>query len=143
MVARVISGKDLRGALSYNEHKVKEGSAECLLANSFHGKPEQMNFHDKLKRFQYFTDKNKKVKTNTLHISLNFDIGEKLSKEKFNEIAITYMDKIGFGDQPYLVYEHRDSAHPHIHIVTTNVQKDGKRIDIHNIGRCRSEERRV
>ncbi|NJN27765.1 MAG: relaxase/mobilization nuclease domain-containing protein [Cyclobacteriaceae bacterium] len=142
MVARVISGKDLRGALSYNEHKVKEGIAECLLASNFHGKPGQMNFHDKLIQFQYFTDKNKKVKTNTLHISLNFDIGEKIGKEKLCEIAVTYMDKIGFGDQPYLVYEHQDSAHPHLHIITTNVRKDGKRIDIHNIGRNQSEQAR-
>lgn len=101
-----------------------------------------MNFHDKFIWFQYFTDKNKKVKTNTLHISLNFDIEETIDKEKLCEIAVTYMDKIGFGDQPYLVYEHKDSAHPHLHIITTNVQKDGKRIDIHNIGRNQSEAAR-
>jgi hypothetical protein len=142
MVARVISGKDIRGALSYNEHKIKEGVAECLQASNFHGKPRQMNFHDKFIWFQYFTDKNKKVKTNTLHISLNFDIEETIDKEKLCEIAVTYMDKIGFGDQPYLVYEHKDSAHPHLHIITTNVQKDGKRIDIHNIGRNQSEAAR-
>ncbi len=52
------------------------------------------------------------------------------------------MDKIGFGNQPYLVYEHKDAAHPHVHIVTTNIRDDGKRIDIHNIGRNQSETAR-
>jgi hypothetical protein len=49
------------------------------------------------------------------------------------------MNKIGFGSQPYLVYQHFDAAHPHIHLVTTNVKVDGSRIDLHNIGRDRSE----
>ncbi|MGI8583448.1 MAG: relaxase/mobilization nuclease domain-containing protein [Chitinophagaceae bacterium] len=38
------------------------------------------------------------------------------------------MDKIGFAEQPYLVYQHLDAGHPHIHIVTTNIQQSGKRI---------------
>src|SRR5690242_6088470 len=52
------------------------------------------------------------------------------------------MDKIGFGNQPYLVYQHYDAAHPHIHIVTTNIQRDGKRIILYNIGRNQSEKAR-
>ena len=142
MVAKVISGKDIQGALNYNEQKVKTGVAKCIMANRFPGNPEDMNFYDKLNRLLYFTDKNKRVKTNTLHISLNFDLGEKIPKEKLNSIASSYMEKIGFGDQPYIVYEHKDAAHPHIHIITTNIKDDGKRIDIHNIGRNQSEKAR-
>lgn len=52
------------------------------------------------------------------------------------------MEKIGFGEQPYLVYRHDDAAHPHIHIVTTNIQTDGSRIDLHNIGKRLSEPAR-
>ncbi len=52
------------------------------------------------------------------------------------------MDKIGFGDQPYLVYQHLDAGHPHIHIVTTNIQKNGKRIPLHNIGKNQSTQAR-
>jgi hypothetical protein len=52
------------------------------------------------------------------------------------------MEKIGFGDQPYLVYKHNDAAHPHLHIATTNIKPDGKRIDIHDIGRKLSEPAR-
>ncbi len=52
------------------------------------------------------------------------------------------MDRIGFGEQPYLVYKHNDAAHPHLHIVTTNIKPDGKRIDLHNIGRTLSETAR-
>jgi cellobiose-specific phosphotransferase system component IIB len=52
------------------------------------------------------------------------------------------MQKIGFDKQPYLVYQHLDAGHPHIHIVATNIQKDGTRISLHNIGRNQSEQAR-
>ncbi|WP_242410320.1 relaxase/mobilization nuclease domain-containing protein [Flavobacterium sp. Root901] len=73
-------------------------------------------------------------KRNTVHISLNFDPSENHSKEKLAEIAETYMEKLGFGRQPYLVYKHYDTGHPHCHIVTNNIQRDGKRIDLHLLG---------
>lgn len=64
---------------------------------------------------------------------------KKLDVEKLQSIALMYMEGIGFGDQPYLVYQHFDAAHPHLHIVTSLVQKDGKRINTHNIGKNKSE----
>jgi hypothetical protein len=134
--------KSIKGALNYNENKVREGLAECIAAVNFIAVPEQLNFYNKLLRFENLIEKNSRAKTNAVHISLNFDVGEKLSQTKLNEIATTYMNKIGFSDQPYLVYEHRDAAHPHLHIVTTNIQEDGKRISIHNLGKNQSEQAR-
>src|SRR4028118_1405785 len=102
----------------------------------------EMNFYDKLNRFQNLIELNKTATTNTLHISLNFDPSEHFKREKMTQIATAYREKIGFGEQPYLVYEHRDAGHPHIHIVTTSIQENGKRIDTFNIGRNQSERAR-
>ena len=52
------------------------------------------------------------------------------------------MNQIGFGEQPYLVYRHDDAGHPHIHIVSTNIQWTGNRISMHNLGRNQSEKAR-
>ena len=52
------------------------------------------------------------------------------------------MEKLGFGRQPYLVYQHYDAGHPHCHIVTNNIQRDGKRIDLHLLGIRKSEPAR-
>ncbi|NQX56923.1 relaxase/mobilization nuclease domain-containing protein [Pedobacter panaciterrae] len=142
MVAKIVTGKKLRGALHYNENKVLEGTAELILASGFAGNIEQMNFNQKLQRFENLLMLNPKVKTNTLHISLNFDAAEKLSDQTLQQIAIAYMDKIGFGDQPFIAYRHYDAAHDHLHLVTTNMQRDGKPIDLHNIGCIRSENAR-
>lgn len=142
MVAKVICGKNVKGAITYNEHKVALGVAECLAASRFGLSVEQLTLHQKIARFEKLLQLNARVKTNAVHISLNFHESEKLNKEELVNIASAYVDKIGFGSQPYLVYEHRDAAHPHVHIVTTNITSEGKRIDLHNIGRERSEEAR-
>ncbi|HRE65786.1 MAG TPA: relaxase/mobilization nuclease domain-containing protein [Cyclobacteriaceae bacterium] len=142
MVAKIISGKSIRGALNYNENKVKQGKASCVLAHKFGSVANDLSFTNKFTRFQKLTERNPKVKTNALHISLNFDMSEKLEVKKLNAIAQTYMERIGFGEQPYLVYKHTDAAHPHIHIVSTLIQPNGKRKDIHNLGRVQSEKAR-
>jgi len=142
MVAKIIIGKSLCGALRYNENKVLEGKAELILASGFAGDIERMNFNQKMHRFQNLLMLKPKVRTNTLHISLNFDASEKLSNETLQRIALTYMDKIGFGDQPFIAYRHYDAGHDHIHVVTTNIKADGNRIDLHNIGANQSEKAR-
>ncbi|MCC9137534.1 relaxase/mobilization nuclease domain-containing protein [Pontibacter silvestris] len=142
MVARIITGKNLRGVLHYNEHKVQEGKAELLLAHRFLQEPHLLRFREKLARFERLQEKSPQVRTNAVHISLNFAMGEALETEKLQRIATDYMDRIGFGGQPYLVYRHLDAAHPHLHIVTTNIQAGGTRIDLHNIGREKSEPAR-
>jgi hypothetical protein len=143
MVVKITSPHSLQRALNYNEKKVQKGQAECINAGNYLLDPEQMKFHQKMERMQDLISLNERTKkTNTLHISLNFDPSEKHSKEILSSIARTYMEKIGFGNQPYLVYQHNDAGHPHIHIVTTTIQPDGKRIDTYNIGRNQSEKAR-
>lgn len=142
MVAKVISGKDIQGAINYNERKVQEGVATLIHASGFLNDASKLSFYDKLSRFTNLHDHNHRTKTNTLHISLNFDPSEKLGEDTLCQIANEYMEKIGFGEQPYLVYEHKDAAHPHVHIVTSIIQERGKRIPIHFLGRNQSEKAR-
>ena len=142
MVAKFISGKSIKGALNYNEHKVRSGQAALIFASDFTKAANRLTFHDKLKQLQDLADKNKRASTNAVHISLNFDQGDKLNEDKLCQISSSYMEKIGFWGQPYLVYQHYDAAHRHIHIVTTNIKNDGSRISLHNIGKNQSEKAR-
>ena len=142
MVAKITVPHSITRALNYNEKKMKEGKAECIHAHNYLKDAGQLNYYEKLQGFQQLISLNDRANTNTIHISLNFDITEKLEKEKLTEIAVVYMQKIGFGEQPFLVYRHKDAGHPHIHIISTNIKKDGKRISIHNIGRNQSTQAR-
>ena len=127
-------------ALNYNEKKVQQGKAECICAGNFLNHYSKMNFYQKLEGFEDRNVLNERATTKTLHVSLNFAPSEKFANEKLAEIASLYMDKIGFGSQPYLVYQHGDAGHPHIHIVTTSICEDGKRIVTQNIGRNQSQK---
>ncbi|WEK17883.1 MAG: relaxase/mobilization nuclease domain-containing protein [Candidatus Pedobacter colombiensis] len=142
MVARIKIGTSIRGILHYNENKVAEGEAKLILASGFAGDIENMTFQNKIQRFQHLTELKPSVETNALHISLNFDTSEKISNAKMQEIAIAYMERIGFGDQPFLVYRHNDAGHQHLHIATVSIQRDGEAIKTHNIGRDISEPAR-
>jgi hypothetical protein len=142
MVAVIHSSSSLRNALNYNEQKVKEQVATCLAAVHYPKDLEYLNFYQKLNRLQNQAALNVRTKVNSVHISLNFDPSEKLSEERLKEIADTYLQKIGFAKQPYLLYQHNDSGHPHVHIVTTNIKADGKRIELHNLGKIQSEKAR-
>ena len=132
----------LEGAINYNENKVNQGKAECLYAANYLRDVNTMNFYQKLEGFQRLNELNDRATTKTMHVSLNFDPSEKLSNDKLLEIATGYMSKIGFAEQPFLVYRHFDAGHPHVHIVTNTIREDGSRINTHNIGRNQSEKAR-
>lgn len=142
MVARINIGRSLRRSFFYNEHKVKEGVAHCLMAANY--PMDALNSSDnlRLKILERQAALNERIKANCIHISLNFDPSEQLSNEKLRDIANNYMDRIGFGEQPYLVYRHEDAGHPHIHIVTIKTDRHGKGIPTHNIAKEKSEPAR-
>lgn len=143
MVAIINTGHSLRSIFNYNENKVSIGAAQCIGEGNYPFDIEEISTTLKLNLLLKQAELNENVKRNSVHISLNFDPSETdLSKEKLMKIAQTYMEKIGFGQQPYLVYQHHDAGHPHIHIVSIKVKPDGKRIDMHNIGRNQSETAR-
>lgn len=143
MVAVIRTGHSIRRIFNYNENKVEAGIAQCIGAGNYPADPERMSLPAKLNCFLRQLELNEKVKRNSVHISLNFHSSETdLGIEKLMEIASEYMDRIGFGEQPFLVYRHYDAGHPHIHIVSIKVRHDGSRIDMNNIGRNESEQAR-
>lgn len=142
MVAKITIPKSIEAALNYNEKKVQKGVAICLHAANYLKDAKEMNFYQKLSGFERLNSLNERATTKTLHVSLNFDPSEKLPENKLLQIASDYMQKIGFGNQPYLVYKHEDAGHPHFHIVSTTIKHDGSRINTHNIGRNQSEKAR-
>lgn len=144
MVAVINTGQSVRRVFHYNESKVSEGAAQCIGAENYPADHDKMTSAFKVNQLVSQLELNENVKRGSVHISLNFHPSEKdLNAQKLMDIAQNYMSEIGFGEQPYLVYQHFDAAHPHIHIVTIKVKSDGKRIDMQNIGRNQSEAARI
>ncbi|HWK03303.1 MAG TPA: relaxase/mobilization nuclease domain-containing protein, partial [Puia sp.] len=123
MRPKIMPCKNIAKTLQYNEQKLVQGTAECILAANFLKDISRLTPQDKLHCFQRRMELNERVTTNQ-HITLNFDPLDKLSNEQMQQIAKRYMKEIGFERQPYLVYRHHDAGHPHCHIVTTHVRPD-------------------
>ncbi|MBS1598399.1 MAG: relaxase/mobilization nuclease domain-containing protein [Bacteroidetes bacterium] len=138
MVAVIHTSRTVKRVLNYNEKKVQRNVAELIHAENFLACKLKINFHEKINRFKNLNELNNRAKVNTLHVSVNFHSSEKIGSEKLVAIAKEYMQKIGFGDQPYLVYEHHDAGHPHLHIVSSFIRSDGKKIPERNLGRDKS-----
>lgn len=117
-------------SVEYNEIKVKEGKAKCIGAEGFLKDHDQLNLQDKLDRFQQRSSLNESVVQNAVHISINFGATEELTDEKMAIVGNRFMKDLGFEDQPYLIYRHNDAGHPHMHVVATNIQSNGDKINL-------------
>ncbi len=136
MVAMISTGKDLAHVVRYNEKKVARGKARPLVAVNFGASIEALTKADKRKRLQRRAGlRPNVVQQRAVHISLGFDVSEKPDSGLLQKLSILYMERIGFAGQPYLVYEHLDAPHPHVHIVTTSIDKAGNRIPLNDIVR--------
>ncbi|WP_026956821.1 relaxase/mobilization nuclease domain-containing protein [Algoriphagus vanfongensis] len=142
MVAIIKTSASVRRPFQYNENKLKAEAAVLLLAANYPGVLAEESSRMRLKYLQKLARLNSRTKVNSVHISLNFAPDEKLERNRLIQISKEYMSGIGFGEQPYLVYQHTDAGHPHVHIVSTNIQLDGRRIPLHNIGKLKSEPTR-
>ncbi|WP_288878827.1 relaxase/mobilization nuclease domain-containing protein [Pedobacter panaciterrae] len=143
MVAIIKTGSSIRRTFYYNENKVTEGVATLIMAGNYPIEIEKLSENQRLNMLLKTAEMNQLVKTNSVHISLNFAPGEQIDTAKMKAIAAEYLDKIGFGDQPYLVYRHEDAGHPHLHIATVKVRLDGTRVETQNIGKDLSEPARI
>lgn len=142
MVAKIKIKNALKANFYYNENKVAAGVAVCIAAVNYPKNTENLSQAERMKMLVKTASANEKIKSNSVHISLNFDPSEKLTDEKLSLIANDYMLRMGFGEQPYLIYRHNDAGHPHIHILSVKVRIDGSGIDTHNIAFKKSEPAR-
>ncbi len=129
MICRINTGAKPSGAVYYNEDKVANGEARFLGGvNSIAFKAENISMQQKMAVLERYTSTNPRISKPTFHASLAFHPSEELSDQQLTEIGKEYMDRLGYGNQPYLVYRHEDTHHPHIHIVSVSVDYEGKRI---------------
>lgn len=130
MVIRILTGKDVAGAVRYNEQKVEQQQADRIhIANYPDVYAATTSARFRLDLMQQLARLNPAVKKTSVHLAVAFHPLEKLTTERLRHIGNEIMTGAGYGRQPYLMYHHHDTAHPHIHIVTVNIDAKGNRID--------------
>ena len=130
MIAKISATENLGGALGYNFKKVEKGEANILLAAElYQSKEGRYTMEDVLADMEALIPKNCRTKKMVFHCSLNPHPDEKLSDEQLTQIAKEYMEALGYGNQPYIVFKHNDIAREHIHIVSLRIDGEGKKIN--------------
>ena len=130
MIAKISATENLGGALGYNFKKVEKGEASILLAAELYQSNDgNYTMEDVLADMQALIPKKCRTKKTVFHCSLNPHPDEKLSDETLMQITKEYMEALGYGKQPYIVFKHNDIAREHIHIVSLRVDSEGKKIN--------------
>lgn len=130
MVAKINVGSSLFGALAYNQNKVDEEQGKVLFSNRmFESEDGNFNIHRCMESFEMHLHQDIKTEKPIIHISLNPHPDDNLSDEQLSEIAQEYMEKLGYGNQPYMVYKHEDIDRHHLHIVSLRVDENGKKLN--------------
>ena len=130
MIAKISATENLGGALGYNFKKVEKEEASILLAQGlYQNKEETYTMAEVFADMEALIPKKYRTKKVVFHCSLNPHPDEKLSDERLTQIAKEYMETLGYGKQPYIVFKHNDIAREHIHIVSLRVDGEGKKIN--------------
>ena len=130
MIAKISATENLGGALGYNFKKVQHNEASVLCVNELREGFDGTYRIDKVLRdMQALIPEKCRTKKTVFHCSLNPHPDEKLSDEQLTQIAKEYMEALGYGKQPYIVFKHNDIAREHIHIVSFRINGEGKKIN--------------
>lgn len=149
MIGKIVTGKSFRGCLQYCLHDkvadaqnevVMKDRAEVILYNQCFGNDKEL-----IQQFNDVRQLNQKLSKPVLHITLSLSKGESLAPYKLTQMAEDCAKDFGFSNNQYVAVLHKDTEHPHIHIVANRVGYDGKTVSDSNSYQkiaklCRSQE---
>jgi len=142
MVANIRSGATPGGALRYNKEKVDKDEAEVLFWQKMlepfdkHGR---MDVDACMDSFWSYLEANCRTTNTVFHASLNPSPEDRLTDDQLRDIAQEYMERMGYGNQPYIVFKHKDIDRQHLHIVSLRVDEKGRKLP-HDFEARRSAE---
>ena len=132
MVANIRSGATPGGALRYNKEKVDKDEAEVLFWQKMlepFDKYGQLDIDTCMESFWPYLEANRRTTNTVFHASLNPSPEDRLTDEQLREIACEYMERMGYGEQPYIVFKHKDIEREHLHIVSLRINELGRKIN--------------
>ena len=128
MIAKISPpSKDLMKTLTYNFRKVDRDQADILLSGQLSADG-RLTAERVFREMTAYIPSGTRTKNIVFHASINPRPDEPLSDDRLRTIACEYLRRLGYGDQPFIVFKHRDIAREHIHLVSTRVRHDGSKI---------------
>ena len=133
MVAKISIGNSLYGALTYNGEKINKEKGRLLDTNKIYNDGSgSVDIRRAYEDFMRWIPTSSRTERPMMHISLNPHPDDKLSDTDFTRLAHDYMQMMGLGDMPYMIYKHEDIDRHHVHIVALRMGTDGRCISDRN-----------
>ena len=132
MIATILKSSSTFSAVRYNERKVEHGVAELVAIRNFgylENAPDMRGITSLRNYLMDYSDRNDRTRNTQFHAAISCK-GSEYSKEELIDIAWKYLNKMGYKNegQPILMYFHHDTDNNHLHIVTSRISPDGKKI---------------
>lgn len=100
----------------------KAGERARLLATNLTGEtPRQLTG-----RFECVTAQKPAIKEPAHKVAVSAKPGEHLETHQWITVGLNYLKEMGYADSPYIIAQHREKDHEHIHILTSRVDFNGK-----------------
>lgn len=117
-------------AVNYNAKKQKQGVARLIHFENFGflQNQEEISRQEFIDYLKNYSKRNSRIKNPVFHAVCSIK-GWEMSHEELKDIALEIICKLGYGDNPILVYAHDDTGNNHVHVVTCRVGVNGKKID--------------
>jgi hypothetical protein len=125
MIGKITRGSSAGGAMEYCEKGKDDEKAELIDTNM-----EGNTAKEFTRQFQECQRMSKsKIKNNVKHFILAFspdDFPNGTDPDKLKEITNDYLTGMGYDNNQYAAYLHKDTAHTHLHIVCNQINMDLK-----------------
>lgn len=131
MIGKIVIGKGFGGCIGYcledkkmradKDQTLMHNRAEVLLYNKCFGNRKEL-----VQQFNEVRRLNDKQSKPVFHCTLSLAKGEQLNQSQLIQIARDCAEDFGFADNQFLVVEHKDTQHQHIHIVANRIGYAGK-----------------
>ncbi len=131
MIVKILSSAGNFEGIDYSERKNDLGKSQLLKAWNFGALGHQagkINKSDYINYMKLICDANPRVKKRQFHAVISAK-GYSYTPEELGNMAENYLKSMGYGDNPYLIYYHSDTNNNHVHLVSTRVDKNGKKVD--------------
>jgi Relaxase/Mobilisation nuclease domain len=134
MIAKISKGSSFSGLLGYLSKAepdtyvfIPDAEDRQPVAQMIGGNMCGRTRKELVKEFSVSRQLNPNCKKPVFHVSLTLPLGESLSKDKWQELAGKYMERMGFSDNQQAIFQHNDTPYNHIHIIASAIKLlDGK-----------------
>ncbi|MGE8424219.1 MAG: relaxase/mobilization nuclease domain-containing protein, partial [Sphingobacterium siyangense] len=129
MIVKILKKSTTFKAVNYNTGKVDKNKGELLLVKNFGMLQgiENLRPQDFINYLETIASSSTRIKYPQFHVAISTKERQH-SKEELSDIAQKWMEGMGYGGQPYLLIFHNDTNNNHVHLVSTRVGRDGKKI---------------